>query len=312
MKSLKSSIFLIAALAIGAVLFISCGKNNERPDFQKFGANKKIGVLIASHGSHSAQWREMLNAVADSVKDEILSNQDIKGVKSAFMEYTEPSIATRMKEFDKEGYTNVIVVPMLLTVSGHSFDDIPHILGLKSSPAEIEKLKSENIEVYKAKANVEITPLLDFPKILGENLVSRIKPLSSNPKNEACVLVAYGDENYDKEWTNLIKDMIGEIKIKTGINHCEYSCCGHVVRYKSEPTTKAIEKALEVKDKALVLPILVAVDEMFQGKIIGGAVEAVREKNRVIYKPDAILPDKNVEKWIIDVTDEYAKKIMGK
>lgn len=306
MNTYKVILFIIVA----AAFLMSCSESKKQEEEEIMESNKKIGVLIASHGSHSAQWREMLTAVADSVKDEILSNKNIKGVKSAFMEYTEPSIATRMKEFDKEGYTDVIVVPMLLTVSGHSFDDIPHILGLKSSPAEIEKLKSENIEVYKAKANVEITPLLDFPKILGDNLISRIKPLSSDPKNEACVLVAYGDEHYDKEWTGLIKDMIKEIRLKTGIEHCEYSWCGHIVRYKTEPTSEAIERALKNKNKALVIPVLVAIDEMFQGKIIGGAVDAVREKDRVIYKPDAILPDKNVEKWIIDVSDEYANKLI--
>ena len=255
-----------------ALSFIACGETEKKSDIRKSAPDNKIGILIVSHGSHSTQWREMLSAVADSVKGEILSNKDIKGVKSAFMEYTEPSIATRMKEFDKEGYTDVIVVPLLLTVSGHSFDDIPHILGLKSSPAEIEKLKSENIEVYKSQANVDITPLLDFPKILGDNLVERLKPLSTDPKNEACVLVAYGDEHYDKEWTDLIKDMMKEIEEKTSINHFEYSWCGHIVRYKTEPTTEAIERALKNKEKAIVIPVLVAIDEMFQGKIIGGAV----------------------------------------
>jgi hypothetical protein len=307
MNTYKVILFIIVA----AAFIMSCSESQKQEE-EIMESNKKIGVLIASHGSHSAQWREMLTAVADSVKDEILKNKNIKGVKSAFMEYTEPSIATRMKEFDKEGYTDVIVVPMLLTVSGHSFDDIPHILGLKSSPAEIEKLKSENIEVYKAKANVVITPLLDFPKILGENLVNRIKPLSSDLKNEACVLVAYGDENYNKEWTALLEDMIAEIKQKTGIDHCEYAWCGHIVRFNSKPTTEAIEKALKQKEKALVIPVLVAVDEMLQNKTIGGAIEAVKEKDRIIYKPDAILPDKNVEKWIIDVSNEYAKKFIEK
>ena len=28
-----------------------------------------------------------------------------------------------------------------------------------------------------------------------------------------------------------------------------------------------------------------------------------------LYKPDSILPDSNVERWVVTVTDEYVRKI---
>ena len=154
----------ILSLSILLLSMLACSKENNNSQEEAKTNDKKIGVLVVSHGSHSPKWREMLTSLGESATADILKNQSIKGVKSAFMEYTEPSIATRMKEFDKEGYTDVIIVPMLLTVSGHSFDDIPHILGQKNTPAEIEKLKQEKIEIYKAKANIHMTPLLDFQK----------------------------------------------------------------------------------------------------------------------------------------------------
>jgi len=276
------------------------------------GTEKKIGVLVVSHGSHSKQWREMLTDITNSARSDVMKNKNIKSVKSAFMEYTEPSIATRMKQFDSEGFSDVIVIRLLLTVSGHSFDDIPHILGLKSSQIELAKLKSESIEVYKAKAKITLTPLLNFPAILSENLIRRIKKLSINPLKEAVVMVAYGDKSYNEEWTDLIKDMSSIIEKRIGINHFEHSWCGHIVDYKTEPTTTAINKALAIKDKVLVLPVLLAVDEMFQSKIIGGAIENVKHKDRVIYKPDAILPDINVEKWIKDISNIKVKEILNK
>jgi sirohydrochlorin ferrochelatase len=67
----------------------------------------------------------------------------VKDVKTAFMEYTEPSIATRLKEFDKENYSDVILVPVFLTVSSHSFDDIPTLIGQKDDPKSIELFKIE-------------------------------------------------------------------------------------------------------------------------------------------------------------------------
>jgi len=55
---------------------------------------------------------------------------------------------------------------------------------------------------------------------------------------------------------------------------------------------------------------LVAVDETFQVKIIGGGISQLGDKrNRVLYKPDAILPDKNIEKWIIEIACQHIKMI---
>ncbi|HRP61299.1 MAG TPA: cobalamin biosynthesis protein CbiX, partial [Vicingus sp.] len=75
----------------------------------------------------------------------------------------------------------------------------------------------------------------------------------------------------------------------------------------------AINKALETKEVAIVVPVLVAHDETFQIKIIGGGIQKV-EKNseKVIYKPDAILPDKNIENWVIQTVDEMSNKIQVK
>ena len=47
--------------------------------------------------------------------------------------------------------------------------------------------------------------------------------------------------------------------------------------------------------------MLVAHDEMFQVKIIGDGIAKVEDhKNRVVYRPDAILPDDNVDAWVVE------------
>jgi sirohydrochlorin ferrochelatase len=93
---------------------------------------------MVNHGSRSATWRQALLDLETEVKDSILAGGAIQGTKTAFMEYNEPSIATRLKEFDAEGYTDVILVPVFLTVSPHSFEDIPTIIGQKEDPQSLE------------------------------------------------------------------------------------------------------------------------------------------------------------------------------
>lgn len=273
-------------------------------------AEKKIGVLLVSHGSRSATWRQALLDLEARVRPALLTNTDVRGVNSAFMEYTEPSIATRLKEFDAQGFSNVIVVPVFLTVSPHTFDNLPTIIGQKADAHSLEMAKLERIECYKARANTIITPNLDFTDLLKKNVLRRVKSLSTNPSEESLVMIAYGDETYEKQWAALLDTVGGHVRQNTGIGTYTYGWCGHVAHYDPRKTTEAIEQALRTTKRAVVIPVLVAHDEMFQIKIIGNGIAKVAEnQTRVVYRPDAILPDPNVEQWVMDVARQFADKI---
>lgn len=295
----KASVLLLALVSLDAAAV------ETKPP-----AEKKIGVLLVNHGSRSETWRKSLLALEDSVRPTLMTNQAVKGIKTAFMEYTEPSIATRLKEFDAEGFTDIVVVPVFLTVSPHTFDDIPTIIGKKVDPQSLEMLKIEKIERYTPKANTVITPNLDFPDILKENVLRRVKLLSSNPAEEGLVLIAYGDETYEKEWAALLNNVADYVKQNTGIESHSHGWCGHIAHYNPAKTTEAIAEVLKGKKKAMVIPVLVAHDENFQIKIIGGGIAKVADnKTRVAYRPDSILPDSNIEQWVINVANQYASEI---
>jgi hypothetical protein len=271
--------------------------------------DEKVAVLLVSHGSHSAQWREMLHEVEQDVAERVLAIPGIDGIKSAFMEYTEPSIASQLKAFDDEGYTQVILVPLLLTVSGHSFDDIPTIFGVKNDAKSLAMLEAEGIERYLPRAKVTITPLLDFSSLLEKNLVRRVARLTKEPANEGVALVAYGDAEYNDEWTSLFREVGEKIKAETGVTAVTHAWCGHIAGYKKEPTIEAIRSILAGHERAIIVPVLVAYDENFQGKIIGGAVEEVGDKDRVIYTPDAILPEPSLNDWIVTISKETRESL---
>ena len=271
--------------------------------------SKKIGVLLVNHGSRSSTWRKALLALEDSVRENILKNKTIHAIKTAHMEYTEPSIATMLKEFDSEGFTDVIIIPIFLTVSPHTFDDIPTIIGQKEDPTSLQLLKIEKIERYIPKAKTYLAPNLDFSNVLKLNILRRVQSLSKKPSEEGFVMIGYGDETYEKEWSALFDDVAGFIKQQTGISAASHGWCGHLVHYNPEKTTEAIEKVLLVKKTALVIPVLVAQDEMFQVNIIGDGVVKLHEyKTRVRYKPDSILPDENIQRWILKISNDYVKK----
>lgn len=297
-------VFLFSALAV------SCTPESEAA--KPAAGPKKIGVLFVNHGSRSATWRQALLDLETHVRDSILSGGVVQGVKTAFMEYNEPSIATRLKEFDAENYTDVVIVPVFLTVSPHSFDDIPTIIGQKEDPQSMEVLKIEKIERYTPKARTHITPLLDFTEIVRENVLARVKKLSVDPAKEGVVLLAYGDETYMKEWSDLLDKVGQHVESNTGMSAHSWGWCGHVAHYSPDSTSAAINRVLATKEKAVVIPVLVAHDEMFQVQIIGdGIAQIPGSKEKVAYVPDAILPDKSVENWVIAISTEYVNKIAG-
>jgi hypothetical protein len=204
----------------------------------------------------------------------------------------------------------VIIVPVFLTVSPHSFDDIPTIIGQKEDPQSMEVLKLEKIERYTPTAKTHITPLLDFTDILQKNILKRAKELSKDPANEGLVLMAYGDETYVKEWSALLNGVGDFVKQNTGIEKHSFGWCGHIAHYNSDSTTVAIQRVLKNKKTAIVVPVLVAHDEMFQVKIIGDGIAKIsNSKEKVLYKADAILPDVNVEHWVIETVQKHVEQI---
>ena len=302
-KLMKKIVFIFMAFIFTSV-FMSCNNSGEQNTDNK----EKIGVLIVNHGSHSKQWREMLLDVETQVKPEILKNKRISDVKTAYMEYSSPTIAEQLKKFDKEGYSEVIIVPLFLTVSSHTADDIQNIVGIKANPDVVATLKKEEIEIYKPHAKITITPLLDFPGYLKKNVARRYKEISKNKEKEGVVLIAYGSTPYNQQWEELIQDIGKYMKLNAEVENISYAWCGHVVKFASEPTTNAINQILEMEQNAVVIPILVAVDEKFQGEIILNGIQAVENHaEKVIYRQDAILPDKNINNWIVDIVNQTIK-----
>ena len=269
----------------------------------------RIGVLLISHGSRAPAWRRMLLDVHADAAADLLALPGVAEVRSAFMEYTEPSIATQLRAFDAAGIDQVIAVPLLLTISDHSFDDIPAICGQSDNPELLAELAGEKIEVYRPEAGLIFTPLLDFSDLVRLNLARRLRAiLGRQTENDAgsprtgLVLVGYGSADFDAEWHRFFGEIRAYAETELGIDESDHAWCGHLVSYNRAPTIAAIDGLLESNDRVVVMPIFVAFDPMFQTRIIGGAVERCSEPERVLYRGDAILPEPGVAQWVVEVT----------
>ncbi|MCC7490275.1 MAG: CbiX/SirB N-terminal domain-containing protein [Gammaproteobacteria bacterium] len=302
------SVTAMMAVAATALLLGACGgapkgEAQAQAEGAKAAGQHKIGVLLVNHGSRQKAWRDMLVDVEKATKDRLLAMPNVKGVKTAFNEYTEPSVATQMKAFDDEGYDEVVVLPLFLTVGGHTNSDIPNLVGLKNDPKALEMLPKEGVPVYRPKARVTLLETIDSTDFLKANILRRVKDLlkDGNGKDYGVTLAAYGDNGFNQQWEALMGDLGKHLKDNAGIDTINYAWSGHLVNYSIDPTRKAVNQILAEKKKDIVISVYVAYDYMFQKDIIGEAIRKSERPQDVLYhETEAILPDENLNTWVVD------------
>ncbi len=270
----------------------------------------RTGVLLVSHGSHSPAWRRHLLDVQKEVSRDLLDIPGVGEVRTAFMEYTEPSIASQLRAFDEAGFESVVMVPILLTISDHSYDDIPAICGLSEDPVRVAALKAEKIEIYPARASLDFAPLIDFSGLVQRNVARRVRAITGRRAEDGSddrfglLLVGYGSAEYEDEWNRFFSEVRRGAEYELGVKHSAHAWCGHLVNYSREPTNDAIASLLQSVDRVVLIPVFVAYDPMFQEKIIGRAVERCGAPERVLYRRDSILPDPEVGRWVLEITEK--------
>ncbi len=262
----------------------------------------KVGVLLVNHGSRQKAWRDQLLDVEAKVKDRLLALPDVRSVRTAFNEYVDPSIAQQMKAFDDEGYDEVVVVPLFLTIGGHVNSDLPNLLGLKNDPRALETLPRKGVPVYRPRAKVMLLETIDSDEFLKANILRRTKALlqDADGKDYGVTLAAYGDDKFNQQWEALMGEIGRHLKDNLGIDTINYAWSGHLVNYSMDPTRKAVDQILSTKKKDIVISVYVAYDYKFQRDVIGEGVRHAKRPQDVLYvETEAILPDESLNDWVV-------------
>ena len=78
-------------------------------------------VVLIAHGSRDPLWRQPLEAVAER----IVQRAPGLAVRCAYLELSEPDLATVVAELSGLGVGAITVVPMFLGAGKHARDDLP-------------------------------------------------------------------------------------------------------------------------------------------------------------------------------------------
>jgi len=81
-------------------------------------------VVLFAHGSRDAAWRAPIEAVAAQV----LAMEPAIVVRCAYLEWSEPDLATAVAELGGRGVNHIVVVPLFLGVGKHAREDLPRMV----------------------------------------------------------------------------------------------------------------------------------------------------------------------------------------
>ena len=257
----------------------------------------KSALVVIAHGSPSESWNSAVTALEDK-----LSKTDIPGIsykRVAMMEFSRPDIASVMKDCEKNQIDTVFALPLFISPSGHSEDDIPNILGLKFNPSVREELKEEGINMVKTRMHIISGPTLMESGVIEKAMIQRVKTLSSNPKEEALIFLAHGDSARIGFWKTILNNCADAAKDE-GFSYIDYQLIGMGQNFNKD-VAPILKKAKESKKKVIVQGIYLV------STVNSMANNAGIKDDSIVFGSDGILPlsEADVLDWIVNTTKEW-------
>lgn len=270
---------------------------------------EKTALLLVAHGSPRKEWNSQIVNLQREVSKRLLKDSTFTEVGYAFMEFSKPSVSEKIQDLEGKGIERIIIMPIFIAPSTHTCYDLPCILGIFGAPKITKKLEKEGISLLRnTKVRFLIGPTLDKSDILQDIMLKRASTLSSQPEDEALIILAHGDEDFEPIWERLVREIGSYILGKTGITYFDYAFTKMGKNFLTE-ALPIIARARERRKKVIVLGLYVATgaekiaDMSF--RITGG--DKVRLKKSifmdgVVYSKMGILPSHKLAKWISETS----------
>lgn len=276
-------------------------------------AQERNALLIIAHGSPSPKWNQPVLDIENQVKEQ-LKTQYITGfdhVRVAMMEFTSPTIADVIRDFEKQDITHIYAIPLFIAPSSHSLFDIPTILGLSYDKKIADELKAENIEIVNTDIKIALGPSLDYENVMKDILLDKVKAISEDPSEEALVLLAHGDENFEPIWEDLVNETGSYILGKTGIEYFDKAFV-EVGQSFAIDGAYPILKAGEEKNRVIVIGMYISMGvkrmaENSANKIKRHTIETktMFEGRNIVFAENGLLPDDRISGWIAERANEW-------
>ena len=275
-------------------------------------AEAKNALVVIAHGSPMESWRKPVLELETSVRNHIKAAK-LKGidyVRVALMEYTEPSVASVVKDCEAQGVDSIFALPLFIAPSGHTEEDLPNILGWKYNPYVREELAEEKTEMVKSKLPIVLGPTFYYSYVLEKVMAQRVKSFSKDAANEAVIFLAHGDEERIGFWKSLLGNVSKYVKENCGVTYVDGELIemGHNFGNELMPL---LEKAAQTKKRIFVQGIYLTSDVKRMAdrhKMQERQADLVKARGvEIVYSNEGILPASSdlVTNWVVEQTAQW-------
>ena len=275
-------------------------------------AKAKNALVVIAHGSPMESWRKPVLELETSVRNQIKAAK-LKGidyVRVALMEYTEPSVASVVKDCEAQGVDSIFALPLFIAPSGHTEEDLPNILGWKYNPYVREELAEEKTEMVKSKLPIVLGPTFYYSYVLEKVMAQRVKSFSKDAANEAVIFLAHGDEERIGFWKSLLGNVSKYVKENCGVTYVDSELIEMGYNFGNE-LMPLLEKAAQTKKRIFVQGIYLTSDVKRMAdrhKMQERQADLVKARGvEIVYSNEGILPASSdlVTNWVVEQTAQW-------
>ena len=258
----------------------------------------RTALVVIAHGSPSEDWNRQVLRLENR-----LNRQDMPGIdyiRVALMEFARPDIASVIRDCERERIDTVFALPLFISPSGHSEDDIPNILGLKYNPAIHEELIEEGIALVRTPMHIIVGPTLMDSGVIEKAMAERVLALSVDPDREAVIFLAHGDAYRTGFWHRILKHCEEAVRAQ-GFRYVDYQLVGMGQQF-AKDVTPLLERARAERERILVQGIYLVSNVGAMARLSGMAGGA-----DVVYGGVGILPESidDVQEWIVKTVNGW-------
>jgi hypothetical protein len=266
---------------------------------------EKAGLVIIVHGSSREVWNDMMRDMAAEVEQK-LDRDLFAGSRLAFMEATGPTIAQVVESMEAEGYTRLVAVPVFTVQSEHTLFDVPAILGIYHDEETSHHLEEEGIEIVNARIPILYTSTFSCSNLMQEILMDRVRELSTNPQEEALVLLVHGSDAFAPVWDDISVDIGAQACGQTGISYFDWAQVAVGQRF-GTAGLPAIMKAAGHRKRVIVVGSYIALSprmiiDRYKQTNPGWGVTQLNSIDYVAAEK-ALFPDPRVTEWILNTAE---------
>lgn len=232
-------------------------------------------------------------------------------VRVALMEFSEPTVASVIRDCEQHGIDTVFAIPLFIAPSSHSEEDIPNLLGLQYNPKVVAALREEGTTLVSTSMRIVLGTPLSYSDVLQRLMLRQIRALSTDPANEAVLLLSHGDLGRADMWRDMMRSICNYVKDSTAITNVNYNFIA-MGYYLADDITALIKKASAEKHRVLVQGVFLVSDMKSMAQMAD--MDKVQRQEfpdvDVVYSDQGILPsgEKEICQWILDQTRAFLNR----